>query len=232
MPSAEAGLQGLYGLRLPSCLRKIARDPLMGLCSPTESSKLERPPAHPEGAHAAPPMRFLPLQRLPARDSGKLAGFASPDRLHLQVFSTSWRLDPPRACRPCFMPDPLMGLRPSELCSSRAAVRRLRRPYPHDVRQLTPTVPITRTRQPKPPSTDDVLHRAQRPKPPRCEGAGQAEPAAEATDTEGPSGTAPRAFPPSGFCSTRESATPDRRFRPARARSSPGLSALQGVPPR
>jgi hypothetical protein len=38
-----------------------------------------------------------------------MAGFASPDRLRLQVFSTSWRLDPPRACWPCFMPDPLMG---------------------------------------------------------------------------------------------------------------------------
>jgi len=39
----------------------------------------------------------------------RVVGFASPDRLRLQVFSTSWRLDPPRACRPCFMPDPLMG---------------------------------------------------------------------------------------------------------------------------
>jgi len=36
----------------------------------------------------------------------------------------------------------------------------------------------------------------------------------------------------SGLCSTRESATSDRLFRPARARGSPGLRPLQGVPPR
>jgi hypothetical protein len=36
---------------------------------------------------------------------------------------------------------------------------------------------------------------------------------------------------PPGLCSTRESATPLRLFRPARARSSPGLGALQGSPP-
>jgi hypothetical protein len=60
-------------------------------------------------------------------------GLASAARLRLQVFSTSWRFHPPRAWRPCFVPHPLMGLYPSELCSSRAAVRRLRRPYPHGV---------------------------------------------------------------------------------------------------
>jgi hypothetical protein len=59
-----------------------------------------------------------------------MTGLASPGRLRPQVFSTSRRLHPPRACRPCFMPDPLMGLCPSELSSSRAAVRRLRRRSP------------------------------------------------------------------------------------------------------
>jgi hypothetical protein len=39
----------------------------------------------------------------------KLARSANPTALRLQVFSTSWRLYPPRACRPCFMPDPLLG---------------------------------------------------------------------------------------------------------------------------
>jgi hypothetical protein len=34
---------------------------------------------------------------------------ASLDRQRLQVFATSWRFHPPRACRPCFMPDPLLG---------------------------------------------------------------------------------------------------------------------------
>jgi hypothetical protein len=37
------------------------------------------------------------------------SGFCFPDRLRLQVLATSWRLHPPRACRPCFMPDPLLG---------------------------------------------------------------------------------------------------------------------------
>jgi hypothetical protein len=64
-----------------------------------------------------------------------MAGFASPSRLRLQVFSTSWRFGPPRACRPCFMPDPLMGLRPPEPCSLFAAVRRFRRRSPRDIGQ-------------------------------------------------------------------------------------------------
>jgi hypothetical protein len=79
-------------------------------------------------------VRFAPLQRVPARSSSMMIGFASPDRLRPQVFSTSRRFsNPPRACRPCFMPDPLMGLNPSELSSYRVAVRRLRRRSPLDV---------------------------------------------------------------------------------------------------
>jgi hypothetical protein len=59
---------------------------------------------------SAPPVEFCPLQRIPARSSGnQLNGLSTPERLRLQVFSTSWRVDPPRACWPCFMPDPLMG---------------------------------------------------------------------------------------------------------------------------
>lgn len=38
-----------------------------------------------------------------------MVGIASPNRLHLQVFTTSWRLNPPRVYWPFFMPDPLMG---------------------------------------------------------------------------------------------------------------------------
>jgi hypothetical protein len=67
--------------------------------------------------------------------------FASPHRLRPQVFSTSRRFDPPRACWPCFMPDPLMGFRPSELCSPRRAARRLRRRSP---------LVVERTRGPNP----------------------------------------------------------------------------------
>jgi hypothetical protein len=44
-------------------------------------------------------------------------------------------------------------------------------------------------------------------------------------------GTAPGTPPPSGVCSTRESATRHRRLNRRRARSSPGLSALQGAFP-
>jgi hypothetical protein len=109
------------------------------------ASKLQRPllprsrarrNAHDHELTAAPPMRFAPLQRLPTQGSGMMTGFASPGRLRLQVFSTSWRLDPPRACRPCFMPDPLLGLHPPEPCSSRAAVRCLQRLSPHVVRRI------------------------------------------------------------------------------------------------
>jgi len=68
-----------------------------------------RHPAFTARHSAAPPLRFRPLQRFPARSSGLLVEFAWPDRLRLQVFATSWRIHPPRACRPCFMPDPLLG---------------------------------------------------------------------------------------------------------------------------
>jgi len=39
--------------------------------------------------------------------------------LRLQVFSTSWRLAPPKPSRPCFMPNPSMGLRLSGVSPSR-----------------------------------------------------------------------------------------------------------------
>jgi hypothetical protein len=41
---------------------------------------------------AAPPMRFAPLQRVPAHGSSIVAGFASPGRLRPQVFATSRRV--------------------------------------------------------------------------------------------------------------------------------------------
>jgi hypothetical protein len=97
-----------------------------------------------------------------------LAGSASPDRQRLQVLTTSWRLHPPRACRPCFMPDPLLG------SPSRAFL-----------------LSCSRTLFPAPlPSWR---------------------------------------FPtPSGFCSTRESATRLSGLDYNRARSSPGSFPLQG----
>jgi len=38
-----------------------------------------------------------------------MAGPTRSNRLRLQVLATSWRLHPPRAYRPCFMPDPPLG---------------------------------------------------------------------------------------------------------------------------
>jgi hypothetical protein len=74
-----------------------------------------------------------PFSVSPHTAAAILTGFASPDRLRPQVFTTSRRFHPPCACRPCFMPVPLMGLRPSELFYSREAVRRLRRLCPPGV---------------------------------------------------------------------------------------------------
>ena len=107
----------------------------MDLGSPSESAKLEWPPRQVprkgnvscnDSSHEV----CFPYSVSPLGAAASLVGIASPDRLRLQVFSTSWRLDPPRACWPYLMPDPLMGFRPPEPYSSRAAVRRLRRLYP------------------------------------------------------------------------------------------------------
>jgi hypothetical protein len=109
-----------------------------------------------------------------------VTGFASPGRLRPHVFSTSRRLHQPRACRPCFRPDPLLGLYPSELSSSRAAVRRHPAPAP-----LLALEAIPKDR-------------------PRLQG------------------FAPHGSPP----------LDGRGLTPPPARSSPGLSALQGSLPR
>jgi len=52
---------------------------------------------------------FSPSASPRSRQRREVARSANPTALRLQVFSTSWRLHPPRACRPCFMPDPLLG---------------------------------------------------------------------------------------------------------------------------
>jgi hypothetical protein len=83
---------------------------------------------------AAPSLRFAPLQRLPARSSGFFARTCLIRAPAPSGFLNLLTPQPPRACRPCFRPDPLMGFSPSELCSSRAAVRRLRRLCPPGVR--------------------------------------------------------------------------------------------------
>jgi hypothetical protein len=111
--------------------------------APSSSGRRESPAIGGETT-TAPPMRFFAPTASPrSRQRHEVIGFASPDRLHLQVFSTSWRFHPPRACRPCFMPDPLMGFHPPELSSSRAAVRRLRRHYPPGVWRKAMSIPLS-----------------------------------------------------------------------------------------
>jgi hypothetical protein len=78
-----------------------------------------------------PPMRFVPLQRIPAQGSRIIV--CPCLRRTPSAFRFSQPPDAfthPRACWPYFMPDPLLGFHPPELCSSRAAVRRLRRLLP------------------------------------------------------------------------------------------------------
>jgi hypothetical protein len=105
----------------------------MGSRSPSESTRLRaatRPkasPKRPNGPRGSSHEVRSPSASPRTQQQHEWTGLPTPDRLRPQVFSTSRRLHPPRACRPCLMPDPLMGLRPSELCSPRQAVRRLRR---------------------------------------------------------------------------------------------------------
>jgi hypothetical protein len=112
-PSPEGWTPGSSRSRRRGRIRKPSLAPLMSSSSPPEIARTssrrfdtrvsERDPRH-------PPSRFLPLQRLPStgqRPRG--TGLPHPNRLRLQVFSTSWRLHPPRACWPCLMPVPLLG---------------------------------------------------------------------------------------------------------------------------
>jgi len=106
-----------------------------------------------------------------------------------------------------FHADPLLGLNPPELYSSRAAVRRLRRRYPHAVG------PATARSNSKNAlsainlgSNEEIESRAKR--------------SAKAT------------FPDFRVLLRTRVRHGQRRFRPKHVRSSPGLSPLQGVRPR
>jgi hypothetical protein len=148
---SRAGLQGLRKVRPPRLLLRVDTESSHGLApsfrvlQASSRRRLVRAPEEARPRHRHPPLRS-PAPSASPRTGQRLflARLASPDRLRLQVFSTSWRLHPPRAWWPCFMPHPLMGLRPSELCSSRAAVRRLRRLLP-SCRSDEPEHRLTRT---------------------------------------------------------------------------------------
>jgi hypothetical protein len=60
----------------------------------------------------------------------EMAGLASPNRLRLQVLSTSWRLHPPRASAGPLSCRIRSWGRPPEPCSSRAAARCFQRRSP------------------------------------------------------------------------------------------------------
>jgi hypothetical protein len=168
------------------------------LQSPPSSQRPQRPPCLPtqrqlyDASHEVCSPSACPRTR--QRHSAR--GLPHLEHQRPQVFSTSRRLHPPCACRPCFMPDPLMGLHPPEPFSSRAAVRRLRRPSPLAV--ATPP-PAVERRPPK---------RTPNPRP-----------LAEPLDFRGLLHARVRHTRAGGL---------DRHT----ARSSPGLSTLQGIPPR
>jgi hypothetical protein len=153
-----------------------------------------------------PLMRFPPLQRFPAQGSGaQWLNFPGPTGLRLQVFSTSWRF--------CVRPEPA-SLISCWIRSWGSPFRALllscsRTPFP------TP-FPSCRSK-PDPTAFTKSLPCA------------LAE--TETPEQQLPSNGLQQAPSPSGLCSTRESATSLRLFRPPGARSSPGIHPLQGFLP-
>ncbi len=92
---ASAPLQRQPKHRAAALSRRLPDGPTYDPCrTPTSSASLE----------VSTPSASLQLRA--AAFVGRKCLF---DRLRLQVLATSWRLHPPRACRPCFMPDPLLG---------------------------------------------------------------------------------------------------------------------------
>jgi len=113
----------VFTLRTPEIALRQSRDPLMGFGSSSEEAQApsrcheplvsQKPGADPMTGRqlAAPPLRFRPLQRFPSsRQRHELAGPASPDRLRLQVLTTSWRFHPPRASPALFHAGSALGV--------------------------------------------------------------------------------------------------------------------------
>jgi len=131
-PLPDSRVFACLGLRdSQSCLRC----PLMDFRSPSENSQVPSgrlsasgyPPTIRDDSSlgVSSPTAFPHVeQRL------VVAGFTSPVRLRLQVFSTSWRLHPPHVCWPYFMPDPLLGFALQSFPPPAQPARRLRRPCP------------------------------------------------------------------------------------------------------
>jgi len=79
---------------------------------------------------AVPPLRFSPLQRLPARGSGNLVGLSTPDRLASSGFLNLLTPLSAPGLPALFHAGSARGVRPSELCSFRTGGDRLRYHYP------------------------------------------------------------------------------------------------------
>jgi hypothetical protein len=94
-------------------------------------------------------MRFLPLQRFPAKSSGA----NSPDLPHLSTSASKFSQLPDASTAPrqlvLFHTRSALGVSPSEPCSSHAAARRLQRLYPRDIRKRLTEASSTEP-QPKP----------------------------------------------------------------------------------
>jgi len=119
----------VFALQVPGESVKVLRDPLMGFRS---SSEVAQAPSR--RLQAAPPLRFLPLQRLPTRSSG-----INWPGLHFPT-ACAFRFSQPPGAFIRSEPAGLVSCRirswgyPPELSSSRAAVRRFQRRYPLGVR--------------------------------------------------------------------------------------------------
>ena len=137
LASRRDGLQGLRGSRSPgSILRKLPEILSWAftlLQRPLRDSSRRLLENHRSGLAAAPPVRFLPLQRL-----------ASPgQRLHRRAFhgptASAFRFSQPhdastaQSLLALFHANSALGVRPPELSSSQAGGNRLRHRYPHAV---------------------------------------------------------------------------------------------------
>jgi hypothetical protein len=183
-------------------------------------------------------MRFVSPSACPRSPQQlRWPGLPHPTACVLRFSRPPDAFDPPRACRPCFMPDPLMGFRPSELCSCRVAVRRLRRRSPPDVgpRSLPSRPPTSRP----PPKWQGLDRRSLTPAPPAS--ARRRPPAPEPPPTAGhrsgrPLAVRPSAlrrstpFPGAGPSASRRSTT-FPGARPSALRRSASLPGVPAAPP-
>jgi len=153
-----------------------------------------------------PPLRFLPLQRFPARDSGLLICQVC---LTQQPASSGF-LDPPMLSSATYLLALFHARSTHGVAPSRASL------LPHG---RTPSpAPSTLMSFQSTPSTNPTNP---------CSTARQAL----LLHPHPPYELASRAPPTSRSCSMQESATQRRWFRPALARSSPGFCVLQGLLP-